>query len=104
MRANTRNAMTAWVQGKECRKASAVWSNGDHVYSYHTCMVARASDGTVIVNATKYSVTTSCQQGGIRYYLASNGVAYVEVNGLPMGCHADTLRSAYASATTGASA
>lgn len=95
MRVNTRNAMAAWTKGKECREASAIWSNGDHVYSYRTCMVARANDGTVIVNATKYSVTTSCQQSGIRYYLVSNGVAYVEINRLPIGCDADALRDAY---------
>jgi len=96
MRVNTRNAMHAWMHGKECRKADAVWSNGDHVYSYNTCMVARADDGTVIVNREKYSVTTSCQQGGIAYYLAANGVPYVEVTGIGRGASADTLRAAYA--------
>lgn len=45
-------------------------STGDRLYSYATCIAEWvAYPHKIIVNATKYSTTTSCHQGMLRYQI-----------------------------------
>jgi len=55
-------------------------STGDKLYSYYTLMAQRTANG-IIVNACKYSVTTSKHQGYIRAALDKYGLKYTEVDG-----------------------
>ena len=83
MRRNTEKAVRAWEQGKVCRTASSIWTDGEALYSYRTVLVTREA-GALFVNRTKYSPTTSCQQSGLSYALRGiAGVYYVD--GVPMG-------------------
>lgn len=69
MRQNTKQTIAAFHAGKRKGKAiDSVWTDGRAIYSYGTCILTTATvDGisTVIVNRTKYSVTTSQQQGAL---------------------------------------
>lgn len=65
MRKNCEQALLAWKSGKAWRGARSIWSNGSSLYSYNTELV-RKIDGRVIVNVTKYSVTTSIHQGALK--------------------------------------
>lgn len=80
MRKNTRQALTAWQNGKTARPAPSIWSNGDALYSYATPLVTR-EDGTVYLNVTKYSPTTSCHQSALAAELRDA----VRVDGVPRG-------------------
>lgn len=84
MRVNCRKTLEAWRAGKSLRLADSVWTNGDHIYSYATCIVARATDGRVILNRTQYSVTTTTHQKA----LAAALDFAIEVAGLRCGCDA----------------
>lgn len=98
MRKNCTLALAAFLAGRSARPADSIWSNGDHLYSYATCIVARGAAGEFIVNRTRYSTTTSIHQGPLTARLRECG-RVVEVRGLPRGCDARDLREA-ASATS----
>ena len=53
------------------KKSNSMWisKDGDKIFSYGTCLAQRLSNGTIVVNTTKYSVTTSKQQGYLNYAL-----------------------------------
>lgn len=61
-------------------KANSVSTEGAFVlYSYNTPIAQRSKpSGKVVVNATKYSVTTSKAQSYLRYELAKRGIEFVE--------------------------
>lgn len=83
MRRNTEKVLRALEKGKACTTASSIWTDGTNVYSYRTVLVTQEA-GYFFVNRTKYSVTTSCQQSGLRE--AMTGVPrVVYVDGVPMG-------------------
>lgn len=86
MRKNTQQVFNAWRAGKSYRargrNGSPIWTDGVRVYSYATPIVAPGESGSDAVrfNANRYSVTTSCQQGGLRALLARQGIAFVELD------------------------
>ena len=41
-------------------------AQGGKLFSYNTCIAEHTSDGRLIINNTRYSVTTSKQQGYLR--------------------------------------
>jgi hypothetical protein len=83
MRRNTEKTVRAWEQGKACKSASSIWTDGEALYSYRTVLLTREA-GWLFVNRTKYSPTTSCQQSGLSEALC--GLAQVRhVEGVPMG-------------------
>ena len=92
MRENMRAVLKAYMQSKPCRKAESVWTNGDHIYSYGTCLLAKLDDGRVAFNVTKYSRTTTVHQNALRGYVQDAGWPVVDVDGLYQGCSADHLR------------
>lgn len=88
MRLNTEKVCRAFDAGKHCRKSDSVWTNGDSIYSYETCILTRRADGGLILNETRYSATTMVHQLGIAAWFGSRitvrvtGV-YGYSNGLP---------------------
>ena len=45
----------------------SISDNGDRLYSYGTVIAQKLQNGAIILNDTKYSVTTSKHQNEIRY-------------------------------------
>lgn len=90
MRKNCQAVMDAWNNNeKEGKPGSAIWTDGYHVYSYQTCVVAWNESGDpldfAILNRTKYSVTTSGHQTAIAAYLAQHFGGAEVLEGLPFG-------------------
>lgn len=71
--------LNAWENGRE-KIHPSMFTDGKDVYSYgkHFPLLVRSDDGTVLLNVSKYSVTTSKQQGDVRYFLSRNGWKVVE--------------------------
>lgn len=55
----------------------SLWSTGDCLYSYSTCIAEYTKDGKLYVNLTKYSTTTSKHQTLVKRHLFD--VAYMFV-------------------------
>jgi hypothetical protein len=67
-----------------------LWTNGAKIFSYSTLMAQRLPNGTIIVNACKYSNTTSHHQSYIRAALEAKGEKFTEVgkgNYIPFGTY-----------------
>ena len=82
-RKNTQQAVKAWIEGRSFRargrNGSPIWTTGGVLYSYSQ-PIGKWSDAqrhTAILDVSKYSVTTSCQQGGVRAILLSKGYNFV---------------------------
>jgi hypothetical protein len=69
MRKTTKKILDAFAAGKPARE-KACWTDGKVFYSYDTPIAWHNGDGRVCLNETRYSVTTSQQQGVIRQYFA----------------------------------
>lgn len=93
MRKNCAAVLRSLQDRKLNRKADSVWTDGMHIYSYATCILAQKRDGTFVLNRTKYSVTTSIHQhaiaawGPIRAGLGIVG----EVYDMPRGCSPEKI-------------
>ena len=89
MRKNTRDALDRGIRGvatPPSRQGGAVWTDGRTIFSYQTAIVATLPHGSIRFNATKYSTTTSAQQGGLRHGLRLIGAEYfVSVDDVPAG-------------------
>lgn len=90
MRQNTESVFKSWQQGKAQRRCAAVWTDGKHIYSYRTCIAALdETDGMVVLNRTRYSMTTTVHQNALAVLLGSvvkremlqlrEGVSYMDV-------------------------
>ena len=79
MRKNAERVLEAWKMGREYRRASSCWTDGQNVWSYATCLATR--DGVaVVMNAEKYSPTTSNYQSAIRQWARWEGLDLIEVD------------------------
>lgn len=83
MRANVKRVLAAFREGRRDRRDESVWTDGESIYSYRTCIVAALPSGRLVVNVTKYSATTSNKQSDILWSLGPNVVA--TVTGMRMG-------------------
>jgi hypothetical protein len=93
-RKNVEQVMDAFAHHrKKGNRGDSISTDGESVFSYFTCLVTRVQRaGTVfLLNATRYSVTTTQQQGGIREILRDHGASVVEVEGLSRGADANDL-------------
>lgn len=56
----------------EAGKGSALWTDGQRLYSYGTVIAQRLDDGSIVGNITRYSVITSKHQfqAGVKGSLA----------------------------------
>jgi hypothetical protein len=107
MRKNCEAVMEAWNNNEpEGKPGSAVWTDGDHVYSYQTCVLAyregghplepEAEDAVIVLNASKYSVTTSGHQTAIAGYLNVHFMGdFVAYAGFPFGATPAELLDRY---------
>ena len=66
----------------ESAATANVRSIGDKLFNYETC-IAQRHEGKVIVNVTRYSVTTSKIQNYLRGEMANKDV--IEVANVPLG-------------------
>ena len=66
----------------ESAATAKVRSIGDKLFNYETC-IAQRHEGKVIVNVTRYSVTTSKIQNYLRGEMANKDV--IEVANVPLG-------------------
>jgi len=86
-RVNTTKAVAAWINGRYYRapgrNGSPIWTMNGVLYSYQTPIAkfSDTSDRLAIVNLYKYSVTTSCQQGGVMQLLAEKGIRVLVASG-----------------------
>lgn len=84
MRENTRQAVQAFDAGRAERPARSVWTDGETLFSYGTAIATR-DGGTVVLNVTRYSKTTSEKQNGARTYYGASNPNVVTVDGIPRG-------------------
>ena len=74
--------ISKFVNFAESAATANVRSNGDKLFNYETC-IAQRHEGKVIVNVTRYSVTTSKIQNYLRAELSNKVV--IEVTNVPQG-------------------
>ena len=74
--------ISKFVNFAESAATANVRSNGDKLFNYETC-IAQRHEGKVIVNVTRYSVTTSKIQNYLRGEMANKDV--IEVANVPKG-------------------
>lgn len=79
MRKSTVDVFKSWMEGKRNKKSRAVWTDGQHVYSYGT-PVLWIADSTIHFNVTRYSRTTTNHQNGLRQLMVQHSRNWVEVN------------------------
>jgi hypothetical protein len=90
MRRNTAAVIRAFERRQPARPAASIWTDGEAIYSYNTCLLARDVGGLVL-NRTSYSVTTSNHQTSLAVALRPQHV----LHGLGFGVSpADLLRAA----------
>ena len=77
-----KEVISKFVNFAESAATANVRSNGDKLFNYGTC-IAQRHEGKIIVNVTRYSITTSKIQGYVRYELS--GYDVIEVTSVPMG-------------------
>ena len=57
---NNQSVINAFALGQIGRSSNGnLYSTGDKLINYHTCIAQRLQDGTIVVNSSKYSVSTS---------------------------------------------
>jgi hypothetical protein len=95
MRKNTQEVWRAFRAGKACRKADSIWTDGVSIFSYRTCLLAPPElNGRYVFNDTRYSLTTTRHQHGLRMLMAE-GWAHIPafVEGMAFGATpADLVR------------
>ena len=74
--------ISKFVNFAESAATVNVRSTGDKLFNYETC-IAQRHGGKIIVNVTRYSVTTSKMQNYLRCELS--GYDVTEVTGVPRG-------------------
>lgn len=78
-----RDVIAAFIQGRPAHTAN-LESVGDRLINYNTVLAQRLPNGEIIVNSTKYSVSTS----RIQSYLRADVDTYQEVTDIPMNTRA----------------
>ena len=74
--------ISKFVNFAEAASPAIVRSPGDKLLSYYTC-IAQRHEGKIIVNVTRYSMTTSKLQDHVRWELS--GYDVIEVTNVPIG-------------------
>ena len=74
--------ISKFVNFAESAATVNVRSTGDKLFNYETC-IAQRHKGKIIVNVTRYSVTTSKIQCYVRWELS--GYDVIKVTGVPKG-------------------
>lgn len=80
---SNQSVINAFLCGKTANSSNRnLRSYGDKLVSYYTTIAQRLTNGTIVLNRTKYSVSTSKIQTWL--YNAVNG-STIEVINVPMG-------------------
>ena len=77
-----KEVISKFVNFAETAATANVFSTGDKLFNYETC-IAQRHEGKIIVNVTRYSMTTSKLQNNLRCELS--GYDVTEVTGVPRG-------------------
>jgi hypothetical protein len=91
MRVNGRKVINAWLQRKHYKKSASLWTDGDSIYSYGTCIVARGAldpitnNHWLLFNLTKYSKTTTIYQNSLACYFYQNKLLHTQLANIPLG-------------------
>lgn len=97
MRKNTRSVTTAWREGQPEERQRSIWTDGEDIYSYATCIAAGLTDerGTrlLVLNQSHYSPTTTNHQNGVYYALDDRVVG--TVGGLGFGASPRAVLAAW---------
>jgi hypothetical protein len=95
-RKNIEKVIAAWNRAAEAYGDSkhTCYTDGTSVWSYRTCIAVRTSDNRkVVLNKTKYSLTTTMQQRAVEVEVlrrwGSGSIIYVD--DLDRGATSDTL-------------
>lgn len=87
MRKNVRAVVNAFDANIDFgKRGDSIWTDGDSIFSYNTCILTTAK-GDMVFNDSRYSVTTSIQQGALKANYQPKHV----VTGLPHGATPDDL-------------
>lgn len=72
---NTTAAVDAFIAGKSHKKCASIWTDGVRVWSYRTIIAYKCAEQSnhAVVNAERYSVTTSRHQNALRVLLRQSG-------------------------------
>ena len=71
----------------------SISDNGDRLYSYGTVIAQKLQNGAIVLNDTKYSVTTSKHQNDIRHAIikyAKTLIIYHSYNNVQRGTYDST--------------
>ena len=71
----------------ESSKGFSMVFRDNRLFSYDTCIAEWMKDGTLLVNRTKYSVTTSKYQNHLMYLLSRHTGKVVVVENGPRGAY-----------------
>lgn len=74
-------------KNRESSKGFSIVFRDNRLFSYDTCIAEWMKDGTLLVNRTKYSVTTSKYQNYLMYLLSSHTGKVVVVENVPRGAY-----------------
>ena len=77
-----KEVISKFVNFAESAATANVRSTGTQLFNYYTC-IAQRHEGKIIVNVTRYSMTTSKLQNNLRCELS--GYDVTEVTGVPRG-------------------
>ena len=77
-----KEVISKFVNFAESAATANVRSTGTQLFNYETC-IAQRHEGKIIVNVTRYSMTTSKLQNNLRCELS--GYDVTEVTGVPRG-------------------
>ena len=79
---NNKSVINAFVNGKNGRSSNGnLRTDGTKLFNYGTCIAQKLENGTILLNKTKYSVSTSKIQTWAAYIIP-NGI---DVHNVPMG-------------------
>lgn len=83
---NNQSVIKAFINGKSAKSSNGnLYSVGDKLINYYTCIAQRTESGVVLYNGTKYSVSTSKIQTWTLGELIIKGVEYKAIYNVPMG-------------------
>ena len=85
MRKNTRLVIDAWRNSKPLKQCQSIWTDGEAIYSYATCLVVTEEDAPLILNMTKYSRTTTIHQNSLLVWFAKLGEQVIVMGDFPRG-------------------
>jgi hypothetical protein len=77
----TQNVINLFVSGATKGKASSISIEGDKLFNYST-VIAQRVNGEIVLNATRYSMTTTKHQNVLKRELPQN---VQKVNDVPRG-------------------